>query len=276
MYRLATLLLGLGLIGTPAVAELYKWIGADGKINYSDTPPPADAKKVEKKRLNDRVSEGDGLDYATRNASKRYPVVLYASDCGAPCDQGRALLVKRGVPHVEKNPEKSIEDGKELRKLIGALFVPDLQVGKNTPIKGFNEATWNAALDAAGYPKSAAPLKVNAAKDVKDSNSADAKPKPRKEDIGNGKGLPNPAGGGGTAGAGAGGGGAAGGGGGNGSKNGTTGSNEAPAFSNKADPNARTGPYHEPDLPPSATKNQPGPQTELTQQQIDEMEGIKR
>lgn len=279
MYRLATLLLGLGLIGTPAVAELYKWIGADGKINYSDTPPPADAKKVEKKRLNDRVSEGDGLDFATRNASKKYPVVLYASDCGAPCDQGRALLVKRGVPHVEKNPEKNLEDSKELKKLIGTLFVPDLQVGKNAPLKGFDAAAWNAALDAAGYPKSAAPLKANATKEVKDSKSADAKPKPRKEDIGNGKGLPNPAGGAGTGGGGAGGGGGRGavaGGGGNGGTNGTAGSNEGPAFTNKADPNARSGPYHEADLPPSATKNQTGSPTELSKQQIDEMEGIKR
>lgn len=275
MTRIAALLLGLSLIGTPAVAELYKWIGADGKINYSDTPPPADAKKVEKKRLNDRVTEGDGLDFATRNASKKFPVVLYASDCGAPCDQGRALLVKRGVPHVEKNPEKNIEDGKELRKLVGALVVPDLQVGKNTPIKGFDEATWNAALDSAGYPKSAAPLKTNTTKEVKDSNNADAKPKPRKEDIANGKGLPNPAGGGGAAGGG-GGGGTGGGGAGNSSKNGTAGNNEAPAFTNKADPNARTGPYHEPELPPSSTKNQQGPQPELTQKQIDEMEGIKR
>ena len=253
MYRLAALFLGLSLIGTPAVAELYKWIGADGKINYSDTPPPADAKKVEKKRLNDRVNEGDGLDFATRNASKKYPVVLYVSDCGAPCDQARALLAKRGVPHVEKNPEKNLADGKELRKLVGTLVVPDLQVGQNTPLKGFDEGTWNAALDAAGYPKSAAPLKANTAKESKDSNSADAKAKPRKEDIGGGKALPNAANSGGAAGAGGAAGG--GGGGGNSGKDKAAGSNEAPAFSNKADPNARTGPYHEPDLPSGATKN---------------------
>ena len=41
MHKLSILLLSLGLVATPAVAELYKWIGTDGKINYSDTPPPA-------------------------------------------------------------------------------------------------------------------------------------------------------------------------------------------------------------------------------------------
>lgn len=186
MSKLSLLLIGFAIAATPAVAELYKWIGADGKINYSDTPPPADAKKVEKKRLTDRVTEGDGLNFATRNAMKKYPAVLFATDCGAPCDQGRALLAKRGVPFTEKNPEKNLADGKELKKLTGALEVPDLQVGKDTPIKGFNEAAWNAALDAAGYPKNAAPLKTNAATSASNANSGDSKPKSRKEDIGTG------------------------------------------------------------------------------------------
>ena len=183
MSKLSLLLLSLSLVATPAVAELYKWVGADGKINYSDSPPPANAKKVEKKRLNDRVSEGDGLGFASQNAMKKYPVSLFVTDCGEPCDKARALLAKRGVPHSSKNPEKNLAEGKELSKLVGALEVPTLQVGKNG-IKGFSESAWHAALDAAGYPKSAAPLKANAAKGSKDSNSADGRPKSRKEDIG--------------------------------------------------------------------------------------------
>lgn len=242
MYKYLALLLALALTGNPAYAELYKWIGADGKVNYSDTPPPADAKKVEKKRLNDRVSEGDGLDFATRNAMKKYPVVLFATDCGTPCDQARALLAKRGVPYAEKNPEKNLADGKELKKLTGALEVPDLQVGKDTPIKGFNEAVWNAALDAAGYPKNAAPLKTNAAAQSKEASGNNGKPKSRKEDIGGGD---NPAAGGG-------------GGAGRGNSSGQVdANNKSPAFTNKApDANARSGPYHEPDLPDSAKNNQ--------------------
>lgn len=245
MSKLLLLLMGFAIVATPAVAELYKWIGADGKINYSDTPPPANAKRVEKKRLNDRVTQGDGLDFATRNAAKKYPVVLFVTDCGTPCDQARALLAKRGVPHSEKNPEKNLADGQELKKLTGTLEVPDLQVGKDKPIKGFNEASWNAALDAAGYPKSAAPLKSNTAKDSKDTASADGKRKSRSEEIGGGdKNSPTSGGGGG-------------GGGGNNNANSGGAKDNAPAFENKApDPNARSGPYHEPELPPSAKNNQ--------------------
>ena len=246
MSKLSMLLMGFAIVATPAVAELYKWIGADGKINYSDTPPPANAKKVEKKRLNDRVSEGDGVDFATRNAAKKYPVVLFATDCGDPCNQARALLAKRGVPHSEKNPEKNLADGQELKKLTGTLEVPDLQVGKDKPIKGFNDAAWNAALDAAGYPKSAAPLKANTAKDSKDTASADSKRKSRSEELGGGD-KNSPTSGGGSR---------------NNNANSGSAKDNAPAFDNKVpDPNARSGPYHEPDLPERANNNQQPIQT---------------
>jgi glutaredoxin len=230
MTKNLLLLLGLALATNPAVAELYKWVGADGKITYSDTPPPADAKKVEKKRLNDRVAEGDGLGFATRDAMKKHPVVLFATDCGQPCDQARALLSKRGIPFTEKNPEKNLADGKELKKLTGAIEVPDLQVGKDTPIKGFNEVSWNAALDAAGYPKNAAPVKTNAAVESKDASSSPTKPKSKSEDIGKdatAKTGPSD----------------------------STGKQNTSTENKARDPNARSGPYHEPTLPDTAKNN---------------------
>lgn len=249
MKKSVVLLFAVSLIAASAAAELYKWVDKNGKINYSDTPPPADAKRVEKKRLNDRVTEGAGLAFATQNAMKKYPVFLFATDCGEPCDKGKALLTKRGVPHSLKNPEKNIVDGNELKTLVGALEVPALQVGKNG-IKGFNESAWHAALDAAGYPKSAAPLKANAVKESKDTHSADTQPKPRKEEIGGAQNQANTAAGGG----------------GDGGNN--TRSKDpkdlTPAFTNKTDPNARSGSYHEPDLPPSATNNPQVAQPELT------------
>jgi hypothetical protein len=238
MQTPAALLVVIGLIATSAAAELYKWVDKDGRITYSDTPPPADARRVEKKRFLDRVAEGDGLSFASQNAMKKHPVSLFATDCGEPCDRAKALLAKRGVPHALKNPETNLIDGNELKKLVGALEVPALQVGKNG-IKGFNESAWHAALDAAGYPKSAGPLKAGAAKESKDAHSVDGKAKSRKEEIG---GKQNQA---------------------NKTAVGTRGNNasaleptdNAPSFSNKADSNARSGPYHEPKLPASTTND---------------------
>ena len=39
------------LASAGAHAELYKWVGPDGKISYSDTPPPSVAKQVEAKPI---------------------------------------------------------------------------------------------------------------------------------------------------------------------------------------------------------------------------------
>jgi uncharacterized protein DUF4124 len=42
---LSVLLLGLAL---PVSAQLYKWVDADGRVHYTDQPPPADAKQDQK------------------------------------------------------------------------------------------------------------------------------------------------------------------------------------------------------------------------------------
>jgi len=44
MKRLSAAL-GLALcVALPAAAQMYKWVDADGKVKYSDTPPPSNVK----------------------------------------------------------------------------------------------------------------------------------------------------------------------------------------------------------------------------------------
>ncbi|MEO6073353.1 MAG: glutaredoxin family protein [Burkholderiales bacterium] len=254
MKKIAAIVVILGFVSPVAVADLYKWVGKDGKITYSDTPPPEDAKKVERKRLNDRVTESDQLPFAAQAAAKKYPVTLYSTDCGNPCKNGIALLAKRGVPYALKNPETNLADGKELKKLIGALEVPALQVGKDKGIKGFNEAAWNAALDAAGYPRSAGAAKAsNLAKESKD-----AAPDVKKKSDDAQKGGPDSAQGG-------------------GGKSNTGGATpKGPAFTNKAEPNARSGPYNEPELPAAAKNNTPSGQNQLSEDPVKRQAEINR
>jgi Domain of unknown function (DUF4124) len=45
MMRYATL--ALCLLAAPAMAEMYKWTDENGKMHYSDQPPPSDVKKSE-------------------------------------------------------------------------------------------------------------------------------------------------------------------------------------------------------------------------------------
>jgi hypothetical protein len=134
----------------PAGAELYKWTDADGRIHYTDTPPPANARRAEKKKLTDKPS-APTLPYSLQQAMKNFPVTLFSYDCGEGCKRAAALLAKRGIPHTAKDPlDPPVRE--ELKKATGGdEAAPVLVVGKWV-LKGFEEGAWNGALDAAGYP----------------------------------------------------------------------------------------------------------------------------
>ena len=136
-----------------AQAETYKWVDADGKVHYSDQPPPPSVRKSERKRLGHKPGDVS-MPYVLQRAMKTFPVTIFVSDCGDGCNRARALLAKRGVPHTSKDPTApGMRD--ELRKVTGGDdVVPVLQVGRRV-LRGFEEGQWNAALDDAGYPKTA-------------------------------------------------------------------------------------------------------------------------
>src|SRR5712692_2794734 len=148
-----------------AQAETYKWVDADGTIHYSDQPPPPSARKSERRQLGDKAGEVS-MPYVLQQAVKNFPVTIFVYDCGAGCDRARALLAKRGVPHTVKDP---LAPGmrEELKKATGGdEVVPVIEVGRQV-LRGFEEGQWNAALDAAGYPKTAlVPVKPVQAKPV--------------------------------------------------------------------------------------------------------------
>jgi glutaredoxin len=138
-----------------AAAQLYQWKDAQGRMMYSDHPPPASIRNAQQKSFKGNLIE-TGESYATKTAREKHPITLYASACGAPCDQARKLLIDRGSPFSNKDPQASPDAQAELKKLTGKLSVPVLVVGSER-IDGYETELWNAALDRAGYPKSAPP-----------------------------------------------------------------------------------------------------------------------
>ncbi|BAL95701.1 glutaredoxin family protein [Rubrivivax gelatinosus] len=133
--------------------SLYKVIGPDGSITYTDRPPAAaNARITSLGRNGETTPLGDAsLPLELRQASARYPVQLYtAADC-PPCDNARALLLQRGVPYRERRIA-SDDDTLALERLTGARTVPALTVGQQV-LRGLAPADWNSYLDAAGYPK---------------------------------------------------------------------------------------------------------------------------
>jgi len=137
-------------------ATMYRWVDANGKVHYTDQPPPPDIKDVQEKKMAAPVQSSGQTPYAVQTAANNFPVILYISDCGDVCNRAREYLQKRNIPYTEKNPaEPAIAE--LLKKLIGSVEVPVLVVGKAAPLKGFSSDSWGAALDVAGYPKAAAP-----------------------------------------------------------------------------------------------------------------------
>ncbi len=152
---ITTLAILLAVFAMSAEAQqLYRWVDKNGRVTYSQNPPPAGAAtSVQQKSLGSSVVEGANLPYAAQVASKNFPVTLYtAPDCAAPCKDGRDYLAKRGIPYKEMlvGDEPSMAS---LKNLTGKTQVPVLQVGRDA-MSGFNSTDWKTALDLAGYPAS--------------------------------------------------------------------------------------------------------------------------
>jgi glutaredoxin len=140
------------LMACAAQAQTYKWIGADGKVTYSDTPPPSSARQVEQKNMTAGGAGGGNLPFEVAEAAKAHPVTLYTTKDCAACDQGRSLLVTRGIPFSEKTVTTDA-DLARLRQAGGNGNLPLLRVGHDRH-EGFQAGGWNNLLTAAGYPQS--------------------------------------------------------------------------------------------------------------------------
>lgn len=147
---LLTCLVGLACAAGSSMAQLYKSIGPDGKVTYSDTPPPAG--KVERKNLSSNSPGEANLPYELAQAARSHPVTFYSMPKCPVCDEARTLLRQRGIPYTEKTIT-SAEDQLKLRDATGGLELPVLLVGRDKK-PGFEPGAWQAALTAAGYPVS--------------------------------------------------------------------------------------------------------------------------
>src|SRR5919204_5134162 len=83
------LLIGLTVLAMAATAaaqtQVYRYTDADGRIVYTDRPPPSNAKNVQPKRLGANYIETSQLPLAAQQAIERFPVTLYTYDCGDVC-----------------------------------------------------------------------------------------------------------------------------------------------------------------------------------------------
>ncbi|MBC5783682.1 glutaredoxin family protein [Ramlibacter sp. USB13] len=147
---LAALYAATALAAATAQAQVYRSVGPDGKVTFTDRPP-VDGKATPAATLPLGGGAAANLPAEVRRAAGQYPVTLYSSsDCG-PCDQARAMLQRRGIPFSEKTINTP-QDAAALQRVSGGNSLPFATIG-GQHLNGFAEGEWSQFLDAAGYPK---------------------------------------------------------------------------------------------------------------------------
>lgn len=151
----ALLVLAAGIFHSTSQAQaVYRIVGPDGKVTFSDQPPPASSKA----KVTAAAADGSkgvasaSLPFELRGVASKYPVTLYSGENCNPCASARSLLTTRGIPFTEKTVTTN-QDTEALQRLSGDSSLPFLTIGSQQ-LKGFSDAEWTQFLDAAGYPKS--------------------------------------------------------------------------------------------------------------------------
>lgn len=146
-------------IGAAQAQSVYRVVGPDGKVTFSDKPPQntvtpaARANPAEGGASTKTGAEtSQSLPYVLQQAVAKYPVSLYTSTKCSPCDSARQLLTQRGVPFTEKTINTT-EDALALQQSHGAVSLPLVTVG-GQHVVGFVSEQLNQYLTAAGYPTS--------------------------------------------------------------------------------------------------------------------------
>lgn len=151
---LALAVLAGGLFSPLAQAQpVYRIVGPDGKVTFSDQPPPA-ATGAKVSAATPGAGAGGaaptGLPFELRQIANRYPVTLYSGDNCGPCGTAKSMLVNRGIPFSERTVITN-EDFKALQRLSGDTSLPFATIGSQQ-LKGFSDVEWTQFLNAAGYP----------------------------------------------------------------------------------------------------------------------------
>ena len=150
---LALLLVTLACAGAQAQGGVYRNVGPDGKVTFTDRPP-ADAQAPVAARAGTTsgpAASGAALPYELKQIATRFPVTIYTgSDC-APCSSLRTMLSSRGVPFTERTVASN-EDIAALERLSSTSSLPFGTIG-GQQLTGYSDVEWTQYLDAAGYPK---------------------------------------------------------------------------------------------------------------------------
>lgn len=145
MNKLPLLFLLFFTLGVPQTqAEIYKIIGADGKVSYADKPSQSVTAKTEKLKVQTYSGTPSVSSY---NGSVGKVTILSAQWCGV-CRQAKAYMKSRKISFEEWDIDQSDYARSKIREL-GAKGVPVILVGKQKMV-GFSPEGLDDMLQKAG------------------------------------------------------------------------------------------------------------------------------
>ena len=123
-------------LALPASAGVYKWTDAQGRMQYSDSPPPA-AKATQLK-----LQSFTGPVQVSRAIGADSGVTIYTTEWCGVCKRAKAFFAQNGVPFREWDVEKT-EFGVIKYKQLGGSGVPLITVGSEK-MTGFDASAFMA------------------------------------------------------------------------------------------------------------------------------------
>ncbi len=151
MHRLLPFVALVSVVAPAQVQTLYKSIGPDGKIVYSDRPPASG--KVEKTlKVQDLPNTALPQETLAELAALRKNfkpgavpisgVVLFSASWCGYCRQAKAFLAQRGISYQEKDIDTP--DGKLAYVQAGGGGGVPLLVANGTVTRGFSAQTYES------------------------------------------------------------------------------------------------------------------------------------
>ncbi len=139
---LLVLLTSIMLFPATLKAEIYKWIDADGNVQFSDSAPKNQAAKEIKLEINSVSTPKISNNPNPSTTSKK--VVIYTTDWCGYCKKAKKFMRKNRIAFTEYDIEKSARGKREYQRLNGH-GVPLIVVGDKT-LSGFSPASLMALL----------------------------------------------------------------------------------------------------------------------------------
>lgn len=143
-YRLISFCLALTLSFGCFAVELYRWKDENGRIHFSDKPPPKE--KIEKFNIKVKSYSGPAT-VSTHNveAAVEDKVIIYLTEWCPYCKQAKDYMDSKAISYREYDIEKSKRAERAFKKL-GGKGVPLILVG-NMKMQGFNPGKLNNMIN---------------------------------------------------------------------------------------------------------------------------------